>query len=453
MPKHLSEDAIIDLLINPAPERLSKKRVTQMAHFANCERCESRYDEYAKFVRVIGDRDVWEHQATPTQNVDRIAWLERMSAVIRQLSEESAGIEAVLAAALTGSPSGWKAKLAMVGDIYTYSMVVALIARSEKTFATNPAGALQAATLAVEIADRLRVEAYPFDLVINARAQAALELAFILTYRGRLPEALEAIDRSEELFRQMPLSAYPLARAAIVRALIYRSTGRMAEAISLTHTSDATFAQFGDRERVIKARMTEAAMLIQQGRPAEALPICESLEHEPQLLPTRDYAIVLQNIGNCCRELGHLDRAEVYLTRAIAQHGKHNSTAEKVRSEWSRASTRVAAGRVSEGIPMLREVSRAFTSLGLDTDAALASLELAELLLATDQPQEVPAICRVLLDHFARNSMMSRAVTALSFLREAVAIGKATPALVRQVADFIREAPDHPAVAFIPPSL
>jgi tetratricopeptide (TPR) repeat protein len=309
------------------------------------------------------------------------------------------------------------------------------------------------ASLAVEIADALRIDSYPFDFVVNARAHAWFEYAFLLSYRGHYPEAIEAISRSESLFRQMPLTEFQLARVKLVRASIYRSIDRIAEAISLAEEAAATFAFYGDDGRVIKARMTQAAMLMQVGRVAEALPVCQSIEQNPALQKTAEYGFLLHNIGICYREIRSYDEADEYLSRAIVELQKHNAMAEKIRTEWSRAVTLVAKGRLHDAVPIYRQAWTAFAKIGLDTDAALTALELAEVLLANDEPEEVPIICRKLLDHFNRNNMMSRAVTALAFLREAVAMGKATPAHVRHVADFIRELAKHPALSYSPPPL
>jgi tetratricopeptide (TPR) repeat protein len=448
---HLTDQQIIDLLHHPTPAEVTGERAAHLAHFAGCRRCADRYDEYARCIAALSASAVWDNRPLP--DIATPDNFRRMTALVQQLHEEGAEIDVVLEKTLTGAPGTWKARLALLGNIHTYTMVQALVARSEATFATNPAGAIATASLAVEIADALRIDAYPFDLVVNARAHAWFEYSFLLSYRGHFPDALRAIDHAEGLFRQMPLTEFQLARVALVRASIYRSTDRIPEAISLTHDAAATFTFYGDDDRVIKARMIEAAMLIQQGRVAEALPVCQSLEREPALNSTPSYGIVLQNIGNCYRDLREFDQADEYLSRAIAEHEKHNVAAEKIRTEWSRASTLVASGRVFDAIPLFRATWAAFADIGLDTDAALSALELAELLLATDQPQEVPVICRKLLDHFTRNNMMSRAVTALSFLREAVAMGKATPALVRHVADFIRELPKQPAMAYTPPPL
>jgi hypothetical protein len=110
-------------------------------------------------------------------------------------------------------------------------------------------------------------------------------------------------------------------------------------------------------------------------------------------------------------------------------------------------------GRVAEGLPVLRQAWREFDELEMYGSSALVALEVAEALLVMGQPNEVPAICRMLLDHFTERGRTSRAVTALAFLREAIAAGKATPSLVQQVRDFIKDLPRNPTRAFKPVKL
>jgi len=60
-------------------------------------------------------------------------------------------------------------------------------------------------------------------------------------------------------------------------------------------------------------------------------------------------------------------------------------------------------------------------------------------LLVVGRTDEVPAICRTLIERFTRAGMGGSAMTALAFLRETVATGHATPDLVRHVHDFLRD--------------
>ena len=75
----------------------------------------------------------------------------------------------------------------------------------------------------------------------------------------------------------------------------------------------------------------------------------------------------------------------------------------------------------------------------MEVDAGLSALDLAETLLITGRTEEVPAICRTLIDRFTRAGMGGSAMTALAFLRETVATGHVTPALVRHVHEFLRD--------------
>lgn len=448
--RHLSDNEVAALL-RPSAGEVNEDHAAQLAHLNGCEQCSQRRDELSQLIHALAAAGVWDQSPIPAERGEE--WLRRVLALVQQLREEATGLDAILDTTFTGAPANWKARLALLGNVHTYTMADRLVKRCEATFATNPAAAVVMASLAAEIADTLRIDAYPFDMVISVRARAYLESAFTLYYRGHMPEALRALDECDRLFRQLPVSEFQRARGSLVRAFIYRSMDRIPEAISLTGEAATVFAFYGDDERVTKARLAEAAMLIQQHRAAEALPICKSLEQRSALQATPDYGMVLHNLGNCYRDLQQFEKADEYLSLAIAEYEKHNATAEKTRSEWSRANTLVASGRISEALPLLRSTWDAFLRIGLDTDAALTALRLVEVLLATEQTSEVPAICRKLLDHFTRNNMLSRAVTALSFLREAVALEKATPALVRTVADFIRALPAHPTLAFVPPPL
>lgn len=320
--------------------------------------------------------------------------------------------------------------------------------------ASAPDGALELASVAREIADEIRIDSYPFDAVIAARAHAWREYAYVLAYVSRYPDALRAIDRAEELFRQlMPLRDFDLARTAVTRGIIYRSIDRVPEAITLTHQAADTFLTHGQRERYVNTRMTEAAMLIRQASFAEALAVCEPLEAEAALKERPAYGVLLQNIGLALREIGQIDRARDYLLRAIVEHEKHNAVAEVARTRWSFALTFVAAGELLVALDALKQSWREHEKLRLDGDAALVGLDLVEVQLLLGQPEEVPAICRTLLDQFTKSGMTSRAVTALAYLREAAAHGKATPALVRHIRDFIRDLPRHPSRPFAPPTL
>jgi tetratricopeptide (TPR) repeat protein len=447
--KHLTDLAIIDFLLNPTPDKLTKARRDTAAHFSDCVRCGERFNEYSLLVSTLGVESVWtkgEVSVEPRRDLSR-----RLAEVIERIQHERTGLDLILANTLTGPANGWKAKIAALGDVYTIGMVEELLARADKLINVTPPDALELTALAVDIAHDVAVGAYAFDFAIATRARACREHAYSLFYAGRFPEALTFVDRAQRLFAQMPRPEFDLARTAVMRALIYRSTDRLPEAIKLTREAADTFDFYGDRGRSVDAKMTGASMLFQQRRYQEAQAIWLPLENEPAARTQRSYGLLLQHLGSCYREMNELERAREFYARAIAEHENNNAPTEKTRVQWSLALTVVASGEQREALPLLRSVWQRFTALGMDAEAALVGLELAEVLLMLDEPDEVPAICRAILDQFTRTGMMSRAVSALSFLREAVAMGKATPSLVRHVHDFIRDLPKNPTRSYTPP--
>jgi tetratricopeptide (TPR) repeat protein len=450
MPKgHLSDSRIIELLVTSEPAEPHESRDADRAHMAGCNPCQARLGEYRQLATVLGHAAIWDQRTISVLPLRD--WLRRITAVMQQIHDERLDAEEILSANLKDPSATWRANLALIREVHTLGMIERLIARAEASFASNPVGALDLATLAVEIADELRIDSYPFDLVVAGRARSWRELAYALCYLGRFADALYAIDRAEQLFRQVPVHEFELSRTALIRSLIYRSTDRVAEAIGLTRTAGETFLAFGDQERYVKARMTEAAMLFHAGRVAEALDVWKPLEDEPSLQDTASLGMLLQNLGTCYRQLGDWQRAREYYARALSEHERQRSTAEIVRTRWSLAVVLVMAGQFHDALPVLRRTWKEFNELSMESDAALVGLELAETLLILEQPDEVPSICRTLLDRFTRNNMTSRAVTALAFLREAVAAGKATPALVRHVHDYLHDLPKYPRRSYAPP--
>jgi tetratricopeptide (TPR) repeat protein len=316
--------------------------------------------------------------------------------------------------------------------------------------AVAPANALQVTALAVEVANALDITGYPCDYVVKLRAQAYRDHAYVLAFMGRHPEALDIAERAHRLFDQVPLPEYDLARLALVKAHILRNIERIDEAIALTRGAAETFLRFGDRTRYVNARITEGAVVYDRGLVQQALDIWSTLEGDPAL--DQNSAVLLaHNIAICYGDLGQPENAIERVQRCILEYEMLGMEVERTRSRWLLGHALAASGRTADATPILRKTWREFEQLDLIADAGLVALELAESLLVLGQSEEVPAICRDIIAQFTRSGMASRAITALSFLREAVAIGQATPSLVRHVYAFLRELPSEQPRLFAQP--
>ena len=418
------------------------------SHVSSCTECAEEIGEQRQLMKILGENEVWEPAGgtAPRQFVLNVgAFAERARREDREAVE-------IVDDVLTGPPAWWPQRLRKAQGAYTAGVVKQLLERMFQTAESSPANALQMTSMALSIANALDLSEYPCDYVIKLRAQSLREHAQVLSLMGRYPEALDCIDRAKRLFDQVPLPEYDLARVAIVKSAILQYIDRTSEAAALAREAGDAFLRFGDRVRYVNARITEGAVLFNSGAVERALETWQSVEKDPGLNETSAVRLA-HNIALCLVDLGRPAAAAEYLVRCIADFEMLAMETERTRSRWILTRALVVSGKHEEAIPSLRQTWREFEQLDLIADAGLVALELAEVLLATGRPDEVPAICRDVIAQFTRSGMASRAITALSFLREAVALGQASTSLVRHVHAFLRELPaDQPRLFAPPPS-
>ena len=416
------------------------------SHVSSCERCSAEVGEQREMIAHLSSSDVWEEApAAPRQFVIDVA------AFAEQARREEQDAAVLCDEILTGPAAWWPQRLRQSGRAHTGGMVKQLLERMSATYRRSPANALQITAMAIEIANALDVADYPCDYVIKLRAQAYRDHAYVLSFMGRYPEALELTEYSKRLFDQVPLPEYDLARLALVKSSILRAIDRIEEALSLTRSAADTFLRYGDRSRYFIARQFEASTLYRQGSVEAALRIWK--EVEAANVATEEFASVrlAHNIALCYSDLGRPEEAIQYVQRCIVEFEMLGVETERTRSRWLLAHALAACGRYEDAVPIFRQTWREFEQIELISEAGLVALELAEVLLVLEQSDEVPSICRDVIGQFTRAGMASRALTALSFLREAVAMGQATPSLVQHVSAFLRKLPAEQPRLYAPP--
>lgn len=440
---HFEEEALFEEEIETSPDAGEIE-----PHASACEDCTSGIGE--QLIAALADAEVWEDRP-PVSPAPRQA-VRSVAMFVEQARREDQLAEALCDEILTGPSTWWPQKLRKAEGAFTAGMVKQLLERMRPMVVSSPANALQVTALALDVANALDVVAYPCDYVIKLRAQALRDHAYVLMIMGRFPEALECADRSKRLFDQVPLPDYDLARLSLVKALILQYVDRTDEAAELARSAGDTFLRFGDRAKYLDARQTEGSVLYFAQSFERALATWRSIENDPAL-DDHSSVRVTHNIALCLSELGRATEAIEALNRCVAQFELLGMETHRTRGRAVLAYTLLNAGRPAEAIPIYRIVSREFEQLDMVADAGLASLDLVEALLATNQFEEVPAICRNVIALFTRTGMASRAITALSFLREAVAIGHASPSIVRHVREFLRKLPaEQPRLFAKPPA-
>lgn len=130
---------------------------------------------------------------------------------------------------------------------------------------------------------------------------------------------------------------------------------------------------------------------------------------------------------------GRAEEAERRLGEVQALAEELGNDLDKLRLRWLEARLDAAFGRRLAAIATMREVRAGFQTRRISYDTALATLELAALLLEQGETAEVKELAEEMLATFARQEVPVEAEKALGIFCEAAVQETATVELVRRV--------------------
>lgn len=442
--RHYDEDALVTML--------DTRAIHSDPHLAACGECSERLHDFRLVTSALRDAATWDQREVDTRpNPNTIATLR---AFADTMAAEDTAAEAYLADLLAGPRETWMAKLDAHPEYRTAGVVRGLIAALDAAYHRMPADAVILASLATNIVDHLDSAKYSSNQLAQSKAVAWREHAYALYYVGRFAEVLPSVDRAIAEASRCVVDEYETARINIVRILALKALEKTDDALAIADLAAATFRRFGDDRRLASARLAEAHLLFDRGRYNEAEikldPVATALSASGDL---ETYARVLANLGYACWQAGRLEDAIRQYQHASAILLELNIDTERIRIDWNVAAILASVGRPADALERLHLVRREFTRLGMASEAALAGLDIAELLLADGRFAAVAEICREAMRSFTESgvSYTPRALTALAYIREAATLQTAAPVHVRHVRDFIRRLPEDANLLFAAP--
>lgn len=383
------------------------------AHLATCVHCQEERSSVEAVIQQLRDPASW--APVPSQETEAIG--AALHAFADGLERETAAAAILVA---HESPSALRERVAAGTLPPTPGLVKVLIAAAEERRTTAPPTALAYADLASYAAGMVHLEGRLGSVGPHLVGLAAKERANVLRVLGRFHDALRAVREAEHALRPLVGAEYDRASVAFVHATILSAIEHYDEARRLTQEAATIFHDFHDPRKESHARMLDAYCASLQGNPREARAI---LEKTLALVDGTDdaetHSALLLNLGNSAAEVQDWPAATDYLERAAVLAEAHGLPIDAARVRWSFASVLASAGRLDLAIARLREVRQAFLNLGLPIETAVSSLELADLLLADNQPREAHAVCAGLAAEFLRLQMPSPARAAIAYLAEA----------------------------------
>ena len=444
--RHYDDEALIAIL--------EADRVRSDAHLPECTVCNEKLESFRLISGALTDNDVWDTRELRLDPVP--STIATLRAFADRMSAEDTEAARILPELLAGSREEWMPRLRAHPEWRTAGVVRALVAAMPKILATMPPDALEITGLSTEIADHLDPAACGTATVARVRGAAWRDRGYVFQYMGQFPDAITACDKAERHFATCAVDEYDRARVGIVRTLTLRAMENVPAAMAAVRTSTATFDAFSDFNKATAARIAETHLLFSLGEYERATQILLRLEQQVRQTPDANtHARVLANLGYAYWKMGRIEAALGQYEAAAAILDELGIRTESVRVRWNVAAVLASAGRTREAMSRFQILQRTFEDLGMSSEAAVNSLEMAELLLAWNEYAAVEAICRTAMASFQRAGIpyTSRALTALAYIQEAAQQRTATPTLAKHVREYIRRLPQESELLFAPPPL
>jgi len=313
-----------------------------------------------------------------------------------------------------------------------------------------PLESLAIAELAVRIADALPPAMYPEVALAQLRGQAWRDQGVALRLLARYEPALSSLDRAEEIVAPYQALAHDRAVIQLARLPALQEVNRLDEAMSVLGECKRTLAQSSDRRRQLLCGIAEGTLLHHMARFREACRAYLAVLPDARDLGDLDaLASIHSNIAHAAIETGDFALAEEHLGEAVRLFEQLGELLHVARAEIARGRMLVRKGDVDAGIDHLHRVRAQFLNENLVEEAGLCGLDIIEAHLSRGAHIEAEAFARQVVREFTAAGLNARAITALDYLSEAIAIRKASGTTVQDVRRFIRALRNNPGSDFV----
>ncbi len=377
--------------------------------------------------------------ADATAQVGR-SLMTRVSFEVRALADRQAAPRS-LARLLRRSPAERRTLIRKSREFRNWAVCELACAESIKAAPASADRAVELAELAVEISQHAEGEALFRKRI---RGFAGVHLGNARRVHGVLRESEEAFARALPDWKAGAPGDPGLlneARVLGLQASLRIDQRRPDEALALLDEALAV-DRLEEKRYLLVNRARALELLGDYDGAIAALRQAEPLINgnlEPRLLCVVRY--------NICSGLCHLLRyaeAEELLPNVQALAERLGQGLDLVRTRWLAGWVAAGLGRREEAVAALEQVSRDFTTREIPYDAALATLELAELYLREGRTAEVRRLALSLAWIFKAEGVHREALAALRLFCDAAEKEAATAELARRVADYLYRAQRNP---------
>jgi tetratricopeptide (TPR) repeat protein len=452
---------------HPTPEALEQFILGQLCtnemrdiawHLLNgCAECQAATSTLWEPADSFEHPDIFELSASPEETcdgydavLDRV--FEKVAATEAGLAEQRAASRNLLAELMQVPPERQHLMIANSQRFRKRVLCDLLIEESHETGFQDPRRAVELARLAVQLSDRLTAEECgggDFQESLRARAWAHLGNAFRVS--SRFDEAESALAVAEGLLNGGRVGLHDRARVLALLASLRRAQQRFGEALLLFDRVAAIYKKLGQWNLLGRTLLQKSLVCGEAGDgDAEMALLRRSLDLIDPQTDARLFLAARHNLIHALHESGRSREAFALLFHTRPLYLKTGDRMNLLKLRWLEGLVASGLQRLEQAEAAFREVREGYASLGLDYDAALASIELASLYATQGRTVDVLRVAEETLAIFQSRNTHREALAALLVLCGAARRDRAGSGLVRQVSDFLKRARNNPELRFSP---
>jgi tetratricopeptide (TPR) repeat protein len=369
------------------------------------------------------------------RSLDRIFGLVRK--VHSSLQAERAAAEGLLAE-LMAQPAGRRRTLVESDRRFrTWGFCEHLIERCQAGRYTAQLEGAELAELSVAVADGLDPSAYTPALLADLRARAWAHLGNARRVLSDLRGAEEAFARAEEHLALGTGDRLERARVLDLKASLRNYQGRLEDATRLLNRAIAIYRRAEQWHLLGRALLNKAHVRIWAGDHEAALDLLR--QGLRQIDQERDPKLTLacyHNLAYILSDLGRHGEAAAVVAQA---RPLYLECGHLIQLQYLEARIAMGEGRLVEAEESLRQVRAAFAEQGMAYDAALATLDLAEVHLRQGRHAELRELGEEMLSIFQAREQYREAIAALILFQKAAEAESVTVGLVHELAGRVQQ--------------
>lgn len=438
--------------------RLPKSEMRQVSRhlLSGCEECGKATSRLWGREVVAGELPACEAQAPTPDAYDQV--LDRVFARVvasEKLVEQERAEAGQLLSELIRHPPARRELLVRNSARFRRRMLAErLVEESHATASSAPAQSVDLAHLAVIVG-----EAVGEDGALGAETRNSLaaktwsQLGNAWRVAGDLPGAERAIARALELL-DAPGGSTLLDRARVLDQLasLRKDQRRFDEAVELLDRVGVIYRKLGQRSLLARTLRQKAVVFGEAGQVETEIALYErALALIDQQEEPWAFLVARHNLIWALAESGRCREAFALLFHTRPLYLKHGDRPTLLRMRWLEGTIALGLTRHDQAEAAFREVRTEFLAMGLDFDAALASLNLAEVYARQGRASEVRVLAEEVLAVFTSRQIHREAMAALAVFAEAARREKAQAGLVREVTDFLKRSRNNPDLRFALP--